>query len=119
MPRASASGGRERMRFDAPRILNAPPRCRFSHLKKTRQPASASKLAEVMTGVLRASGRIRSAAARTSSAWIARSIILRIAEWKLRIRETNGGRGRGKVALRAASFHIPEMPQGENKGFGV
>src|ERR1039458_10634839 len=74
MPRARASGGSERMRLDAPRILKAPPRCRFSHLKKTRTPAWASKPAEVMTGVRRASGRMRTAAARTSSAWIARDM---------------------------------------------
>src|SRR5271157_3972630 len=74
MPRARTSGGSERIRFDAPRILKAPPRCRFSHLKKTRAPAWASKPAEVKTGVRRARGRMRPAAARTSAAVMARGI---------------------------------------------
>src|SRR5580658_5032150 len=57
----------EKIKFDAPRILNAPPVWRFSHLKNAATPASASKLREVITGVRLAVGRIRSAAARTSS----------------------------------------------------
>src|ERR1017187_1561955 len=76
MPRATASGVSERIRLAAPRILKAPPRCRFSHLKKAWVPAAESKPAEVITGVLRARGRIRSAAARTSFASIARAIFL-------------------------------------------
>ncbi len=52
------------MKFDAPRILNAPPVCRFSHLKNAVTPAAVSKLCEVITGVRFAVGRIRSAAAR-------------------------------------------------------
>src|ERR1039458_9235657 len=74
MPRARASGGRERIRLEVTRIFKGPPRSRLSHLKDTRTPAWASKPAEVMTGVRRASGRMRTAAARTSSAWIARDI---------------------------------------------
>jgi len=73
-PARSAASGSPRIRFAAPRILNAPPRCRFSHLKNTRVPARASNPAEVITGVRRASGAIRPAAARTSSGVIARSI---------------------------------------------
>src|SRR5580704_19046812 len=81
MPRASTASGSERIRFAAPRILKAPPRCRFSHLKKTRLPAAASKLSEVMTGVRRARGRMRSAAARTSSGCMARYILLSLHLW--------------------------------------
>ena len=39
------------MKFAAPRILNAPPRWKFSHLKNTLAPASESKVREVNTGV--------------------------------------------------------------------
>src|SRR5579872_719709 len=55
------------MKFAAPRILNAPPFCMFSHLKYVATPASRSKLCEFKTGVRRAMGRIRSAASRMSS----------------------------------------------------
>src|SRR4029077_16733513 len=55
------------MKFAAPRILNAPPFCMFSHLKKTFAPASRSKLCEFSTGVRRAIGFMRWAAARMSS----------------------------------------------------
>src|SRR5260370_12087596 len=54
----------EKMRFAAPRILNAPPFWKFSHLKNAFTPDSASKACEVRTGVRRAMGRIRSAASR-------------------------------------------------------
>src|SRR5450755_1590891 len=67
-PRGRSAGGMERIRLDAPRILNAPPVCRFSHLKKTRVPAAASKSDEAITGVRLARGRMRAAAARTWSA---------------------------------------------------
>src|ERR1017187_10264495 len=86
MPRPRASGVSDRIKLEAPRILKAPPRCRFSHLKKARVPAAASKPAEVITGVLRARGRIRSAAARTSFASIARAILLSLARFHLRDR---------------------------------
>src|SRR5438045_317077 len=79
-PRSTASRPRESTRFAAPLILKAPPRWRFSHLKKTRAPASASKPADVNTGVRRASGRIRSAAASTSSEEIARLIHTSLAD---------------------------------------
>src|SRR6185503_6413009 len=55
------------MKFAAPRILNAPPFCMFSHLKNTFAPASRSKLCEFRTGVRRAIGFMRWAAARMSS----------------------------------------------------
>src|SRR5579872_5403453 len=74
MPRARESGGSERMRLEAPRILKAPPRCRFSHLKKALVPEAALKSSEVKTGVRRASGRMRSAAERTSAAEMGRGI---------------------------------------------
>src|ERR1700742_243257 len=64
-PRSSSSGDRDRIRFDAPRILKAPPRCRFSHFRNTRRPARSSTLRDVMVGVRCASGLIRSAASRT------------------------------------------------------
>jgi hypothetical protein len=53
--------------FMAPRYLNAPPVCRFSHLKNTRCPTRASKAAERMTGVRTTCGPIRPAAATTSA----------------------------------------------------
>jgi len=49
-------------------------------LKKTRVAASLSNPAEVITGVFRANGRIRSAAARTSAALIAKSMVLGLAQ---------------------------------------
>src|SRR5579864_5008805 len=55
------------MKFEAPRILKAPPRWKFSHLKNACTPASESKVRELKTGVLCAIGRMRSAAARMSS----------------------------------------------------
>src|ERR1022692_4781555 len=61
------SGGSDRIRLEAPRILKAPPRCRFSHLKKSCFPASVDALCEVRTGVRRASEVIRCAASRTVS----------------------------------------------------
>ena len=51
----------------APRNLNAPMRWKFSHLKKTRAPSSASAVREVRTGVRWACPAIRAAAAATSS----------------------------------------------------
>ena len=38
--------------LNAPRNLNAPMRCRFSHLKKTSAPSSSFTVREVITGVL-------------------------------------------------------------------
>src|SRR6266404_2391559 len=66
-PGPSLSSGIESTKFEAPRILNAPPVWRFSHLKNADTPASVSKLREVMTGVRFAMGRIRSAAHRMSA----------------------------------------------------
>src|SRR5689334_13818328 len=67
------------MKFAAPRILNAPPFCMFSHLKKTFAPASRSKLYECSTGVRRAIGFMRSAAARMSSMVTGAAIVVGIA----------------------------------------
>ena len=51
----------------APRNLNAPARCRFSHLKATSAPTSRSISRLVTTGVRRTCGAIRRAAASTSA----------------------------------------------------
>ena len=51
----------------APRYLNAPPVCRFSHLKNTCAPTRASNAAERMTGVRTMCGPMRAAAATTSA----------------------------------------------------
>src|SRR4051794_159467 len=66
MTRGVRAGSSCRSTFIAPRSLNAPPVCRFSHLKKTSQPVRASKAAERMTGVRRMCGAMRAAAATTS-----------------------------------------------------
>ena len=50
-PRFWASASRENTALAAPRILNEPVRWRFSHLKKRALPASASREAQVKTGV--------------------------------------------------------------------
>src|SRR5438552_9156232 len=64
-PLARSASESEKTRFAAPRILNAPPFCRFSHLKKALTPDSASKVLDVRTGVLWAIARMRAAASRT------------------------------------------------------
>jgi len=51
------------MKFDAPRILKAPPVWKFSHLKNASTPASALKVREVITGVRLAMERMRTEAA--------------------------------------------------------
>src|SRR5262249_18449448 len=61
-PRAISSGVSEKTMFAAPRILNAPPVCRFSHLKTAEVPDSESKVRDVRTGVRRAIGAMRAAA---------------------------------------------------------
>src|ERR1035441_7446940 len=58
---------RERIRLAAPRILKAPPRWKFSHLKKSCLPARADASCDVKIGVRCARGRIRWAASRTNS----------------------------------------------------
>ncbi len=63
MPRDASSSESERMAFDAPRILNDPVFCRFSHLKKSRAPARASSDEDVRTGVRWILGAIRACAA--------------------------------------------------------
>src|SRR6185436_14093386 len=60
-PRDRSSLGVEKMKFDAPRILKAPPVWKFSHLKNVVILASASKPRDVITGVRLAMGRIRTA----------------------------------------------------------
>src|SRR5687767_7808691 len=53
--------------FAAPRILNAPPRWKFSHLKYASPPVISLNVREVITGVRCAIAAIRSAACFTSS----------------------------------------------------
>src|SRR6187402_213857 len=66
-PLARSAFGMENRKLAAPRILNDPVVCRFSHLKKHWQLAISSSSREVSTGVRLASGRIRSDAARMSA----------------------------------------------------
>src|SRR5271168_2269689 len=61
-PRFRSSEERLKIKFAAPRILNAPPVCRFSHLKNPVSPDALSKLDDVITGVLFTMGAIRTAA---------------------------------------------------------
>jgi len=50
-PRAAMSAGRPNTALHAPRALNAPIFCRFSHLNQSRAPAIASSERLVSTGV--------------------------------------------------------------------
>src|SRR2546429_9868371 len=67
MPRATSCSVRERIALDAPRILNEPVFCRFSHLKKSPAPAMAFRDADVRTGVRWILGAMRACAARMVS----------------------------------------------------
>src|SRR5260370_39473155 len=67
MPFATSFSVRERMAFEAPRILKEPVFCRFSHLKKSCAPVMAFKDAEVRIGVRWILGEIRAWAARIAS----------------------------------------------------
>ncbi len=72
MPCAASSLPSEKIALVAPRILKEPVFCRFSHLKKSRTPVSASRVAEVRTGVRLMRGAIRawaSVMARQSGCW--------------------------------------------------
>src|SRR5882724_11870525 len=51
IPRAASASVNENIAFVAPRILNDPVFCRFSHLKNNSAPHSASSVAERSTGV--------------------------------------------------------------------
>src|SRR5690606_40863738 len=53
-PREASSSDNELTALHAPRNLNAPTRCRFSHLKNSVHPAKASSERDAMTGVRRA-----------------------------------------------------------------
>ena len=66
-PRRASSSASDSTALQAPRNLKAPTFWKFSHLKKSRAPAMPSRVPQVSTGVRRAWGRIRSAAARTSA----------------------------------------------------
>src|ERR1700729_3907708 len=63
MPWRTSSSEREKIAFEAPRILNEPVFCRFSHLKKMRAPTSASMDEEVMIGARWMRGLMRACAA--------------------------------------------------------
>src|SRR6266436_5860383 len=67
MPFATSSFVRERIAFEAPRILNEPVFCRFSHLKKSCAPVMAFREVEVSTGVRWILGEISACAARMAS----------------------------------------------------
>src|SRR6266852_76432 len=58
---------RERIAFEAPRILNEPVSCRFSHLKMSCAPVMAFKEADVRTGVRWILGAMSACAARMAS----------------------------------------------------
>src|SRR5262249_41029075 len=60
----------EKTKLAAPRILNAPPVWKFSHLKNASTPEAALNPREVNTGVLRAIGAIRAAAC-----WISANVM--------------------------------------------
>src|SRR5271156_3825132 len=64
MPRAASSSLSEKIALVAPRILNEPVFCRFSHLKKIRAPTIASREAEVRTGVRWMRGAMRAWASK-------------------------------------------------------
>ena len=66
-PRAAMSGASAKTALVAPRALKAPIFCRFSHLKKSRAPASPSSDDEASTGVRCTCGAIRTAAARIAA----------------------------------------------------
>src|SRR5258707_7749172 len=67
IPFATCFSVRERIAFEAPRILNEPVLCRFSHLKKSWALVIAFKEAEVRTGVRWIRGAMRACAARMAS----------------------------------------------------
>ena len=66
-PRARWSADSRDSALYAPRNLKAPPRCRFSHLKKTCAPVRASMVREVTIGVRCAIPAICRAALTTSA----------------------------------------------------
>src|SRR5260370_34248993 len=59
MPFDTSFSVRERMAFEAPRVLKEPVFCRFSHLKKSCAPLMPFREAEVRIGVRRILGEIR------------------------------------------------------------
>ena len=66
-PRAASSSPSDCTAFVAPRYLNAPMRCRCSHLRNSVAPAHASSVTLVITGVRCTNGAMRVAATRTSA----------------------------------------------------
>src|SRR5260221_14604704 len=67
IPRATSFSVRERIAFEAPRILKEQVFCRFSHLKKSCAPVMAFKDVEVRIGVRWILGEMRAWAAGMSS----------------------------------------------------
>src|SRR5713226_7063640 len=67
IPFAACFSVRERIAFEAPRILNEPVFCRFSHLRKSCAPVMAFKEEDVRTGVRWIRGAMRACAARMAS----------------------------------------------------
>jgi len=67
IPRAASFSVRERIAFQAPRILKEPVLCRFSHLKNSCAPVMAFRDAEVKIGVRWILGEMRACAARIAS----------------------------------------------------
>ena len=65
MPWRTSSSVSEKIALEAPRILNEPVFCKFSHFKKTRAPTSLSSDDEVMIGARWMRGAMRACAAWT------------------------------------------------------
>ena len=67
-PRARWSASSRAMRLYAPRGLNDPVRCRFSHLSRTSWPVRSDRMREATTGVRRMTGSSSSSADAISDA---------------------------------------------------
>src|SRR3989337_881417 len=74
-PRRRCSSLNWLMVLYAPRNLNAPPRCRFSHLKKTCAPTCSSNVREVTTGV-----RLAMPSSRCAAFWMLLKVIIQSLE---------------------------------------
>ncbi len=87
--RQIASGEIERIRFEAPRILKAPPRWKFSHLKNTCAPARWSRLRAKSSSGVRLRERtdaVRSLAnhlGRNSANWFYRAVSNSSLRWRI------------------------------------
>src|SRR5258707_15255455 len=112
-PAARSSGESALSRLYAPRNLKAPPRCRFSHLKKTSALVRLLIVREVTTGVRFATPSSRAAALRTSSSEIANSAVTVVSDG-----ETRGSlsvdveRLRGTTMIGSATSEDTRLPMG-------